>query len=150
MLKPVSDPVSFESRANPDPDLNHKTWFIWQNLGKNLTKNQRIGIFYTSRKDVHFLGSRRRLQSSSNKVFLCFCPIFWDLFDLLGFGSRSTDPIESWSILDPDLKHFLLQTSNLPCNFVALKFFLVCSHLSKNVLYQMINNSPTFKGVHKP
>jgi hypothetical protein len=90
-------------------------------------------------------------EGSSNKVFLCFCPIFWDHFDLLGSGSRSTDPIESWSILDPDLKHYLLQTScNLPCNFVALKFFLVCSHLSKNVLYQMLNNSPTFKGVHKP
>ncbi len=34
-------------------------------------------------------------ESSTNKKFLCFCPIFWDHFGLLGCGSGSTDPIET-------------------------------------------------------
>ncbi len=53
-------------------------------------------------------------ESSTNKKFLCFCSIFWDHFCLLGSESGSTDPIESLFILDPDSKHFILQTSNSP------------------------------------
>jgi hypothetical protein len=43
-------------------------------IGKNLTKNQHIGIFlHLNKKDVHILGSRRRLQRAlQTRCFFVF------------------------------------------------------------------------------
>ena len=111
---------------------------VWKIINKPKTN---IYFFEHQRKMFTFLAlgdASSPSESSTNKKFLCFCPIFWDHFGLLGSGSWTTDPIESWFILDPDYKHFILQTSNSPglifflgwCN-VAFKFFCVFSFIKK-------------------
>ncbi len=65
-------------------------------IGKNLTKNQHIGIFFTLQQErcSHSWLNETPPESSTIKKFFCFCPIFRNHFDLLGSGSGSTDPIE--------------------------------------------------------
>ncbi len=64
-------------------------------------------------------------ESSSNKKFLCFCPIVRDHFDLLGSGSGSTTPL--------NLGPLWIQIRNIA--YYKLQTHQVCGQTLTNVRY---------------